>query len=127
MKKIRLAAGLALLLALLPSSLAQTPATNLQLRLEPRPNALDLLVDGDAASGAFFIYQAQNLSSLLNSPTVAVQTNTPPTNGQRFSMPAAGPAPNQAFFTATHWPGRTVEEFGEPEAYPDLPPPAMVL
>ena len=84
------------------------PTTNLQLRLEPRTNAIDLVVDGDAASGAFFIYQANTLEALSASPTVAVQTNTPLTNGLRFSLPAPGASPSQAFFTASHWPGRTV-------------------
>ena len=120
-------AALCLLVASLCGSHAQTPFTNLQLRLEPRTNALDLVVAGDAAAGAFFIYQANTLESLLANPVVAVETNTPLTNGLRFSLPAPGGSPGQAFFTAAHWPGRTVEEFGEPENYPDIPPPAMVL
>ena len=98
-----LAVGLCLLLASLCASHAQT--TNLQLRLEPRTNAIDLVVDGDAAVGAFFIYQADTLEALSASPTVAVQTNTPLTNGLRFALPATGTAPSQAFFTAAHWAG----------------------
>jgi hypothetical protein len=113
-------------LAIQAASHAQ-PATNFQVRLEPRTNALDLVVNGEAASGAFFIYQAHDLQSLLIAPGVAVQTNTPLTNGLRFALPAPGASPSQAFYTAAHWPGRTVEEFGEPEDYPDIPPPAMVL
>ncbi len=101
-----------LLVASLCASHAQT--TNLQLRLEPRTNAIDLVVEGDAASGAFFIYQANTLEALSASPTVAVQTNTPLTNGLRFALPAPGASPSRAFFTAAHWPGRSVEAFGAP-------------
>ena len=75
--------------------------------MEPRTNTIDLVVDGNAASGAFVIYQAHDLPSLLTNPVVSVQTNTALTNGLRFSMPAAGTSPSQAFFNAVHWPGRT--------------------
>ncbi len=88
-------------LALLPLLLAwpgaaQSPSTNLQLRLEPRTNAVDLIVDGIAESGAFFLYQLHDLQSLLDSPTVAVQANTPLTNCLRFSIPTQGALPSPA-------------------------------
>ena len=89
---------------------AQSQTTNLQLRLEPRTNGLDLIVDGVADVGALFIYRASDLQSLSASPAVAVQTNTSITNGLRFSLPPPGAASEQMFFKATHWPSRTVEE-----------------
>ncbi len=116
-----------LFFSLLVSHAQLPPSTNVHLRLEPRTNALDLMVDGSAGSGAFFIYQAHDPQSLRDGPAVAVQTNTPLTNGLRFSIPMPGALPSQMFFTAAHWPGRAVEEFGEPENYPDIPPPEMVL
>src|SRR4051794_3169723 len=109
MKHITCATLFLLLLLGSPGS-AQWPATDLHLRVEPRTGALDLVVDGIADSGAFFIYQACDLPGLLANPTVVVRTNTPLLKGLRFSLPT----PTQAFFTATHSPGRTVEEFGDP-------------
>jgi formylglycine-generating enzyme required for sulfatase activity len=99
-----------LLIGALGVNHAQTPSTDLHLRLERHPDALDLVVDGTGDFGALFIYQAHDLPSLSASPSVAVQTNTPLTNGLRFSIPVPAAAPSQAFFTAAHWPGRTVEE-----------------
>ncbi len=116
-----------LLLGALAASHAQAQSTNLQLRLESRTNGLDLRVNGSADSGAFFLYQAFDLQSLLDSPTVAVQTNTPLTNGLRFSIPKPSALPSQMFFTAAHWPGRTLDDFGDPENYPEDPAPEAVL
>ncbi len=87
---------LVLLIGTLGASSAQAQSTNVHLRLEPRTNALDMVVDGSANSGAFFIYQAYDLQSLFDSPSVAVQTNTPLTNGWRFSIPTPGARPSQA-------------------------------
>ena len=93
------------------ASQAQSQPAGLQLRLERRSNTLELVVNAAADSGAFFVYQADTLQSLAAGPTVAIQTNTPLTNGIRFSLSTPGTAPGQAFFKAVHWPGRSIDEF----------------
>jgi len=72
------------------------PRPTFQLRLESRTNGLGLRVNGSADSGAFFLYQAFDLQSLLASPTVTVPTHTPLTSGLRFSIPTAGALPSPA-------------------------------
>ncbi|HAM73769.1 MAG TPA: hypothetical protein DCM86_19210, partial [Verrucomicrobiales bacterium] len=66
---------------------AQTGETNLQLRLTLGTNALNLTVDGSASAGALFVYRADDPSAVASTGLVVVSTNTPITNGMRFSVP----------------------------------------
>ena len=106
---------------------AQSPSLGPALRLEPRSNAWDLVVDSISSTGALFLHRAADLPSLAANPTLMFQTNTPLTNTLRLSALPAGDTSDQAYFSVAHWPGRTIQEFGLPEDYPDIPPPTMVL
>lgn len=105
----------------------QEESVHLQLRAALRSNSVELIVDGNATNGALFIYRAEDVMALRSSASVVVQTNTSLTNEMRFSIPRVEFPHRQVFFAAEHWPGLTVEGFGDPEIYPDIQPPEMIL
>ena len=97
---------------------AQSPSSGVPLRLESRANAWDLVVDCQSSTGALFLHYAPDLRALSGSPTLMLQTNTPLANGLRLPVLPS----NQAFFSATHWPGRFVDDFVPPgPAEEDVP------
>ena len=103
-----LAAALAALFATATAPIcAQSTNAGLQLRLVPTNDRVDLILDGNTNSGALFIYQASDPRRLAPCPPVVVQTNTPLTNGLRFSLPLS----TRRFFQAAHWPGRPILDF----------------
>jgi hypothetical protein len=123
-----LTASLLLALAGVPfHARAQSPAPVIPLRLEVHTNGLDLVVSSVSSTGALFIQQSADLPTLLAAPAPILQTNTPLTNALRLAQPPGGGSSTQAFFSALFWPGRSVDEFGDPEDYPVEPVPDMVL
>jgi formylglycine-generating enzyme required for sulfatase activity len=100
----------ALLTASIDLSNAQAPLSNIQLRLELHTNTLDLIVDCNSGSGALFVYQSQDLESPRIGTNLILRVNAPTTNGLRHTISSSGEHSSPAFFSATHWPGRTVEE-----------------
>ena len=98
-------AGMIVLSSCLFTVRAQSPP--LQLRLESRTNALELTVSSLSATGALFIYQAADLQTLVDSPSLLFETNTLSTNDLRVPITPPGGLANQAFFSAAQWPGLT--------------------
>lgn len=117
--------------ALLPAMLALNSAPAIgqtaSLRLEPRTNGLDLVVGSLSSTGALFLYTATDLHTLADAPSLVLETNTPMPGGLRLPVLPTGSYSDQAFFSATHWPGRYVEDFGDSEYTPDPVPPEMIL
>ena len=103
---------------------AQSPP---QLRLDRRTNALELTVSSLSSTGALFIYQATNLQTLVDSPSLVFETNNASTNDVAVRVTPAAGFGQQAFFSAAHWPGLSTDAFGDPENYPDEPSPEAVL
>jgi formylglycine-generating enzyme len=108
-------------------SQAQSPASGAQLRLKRLTNTYDLTVSSLSATGALFIFQATNLQSLVDNPSLLLQTNNPSTNDVSMQVTPSGNLASQAFFSAAHWPGFSTHDFGDPADYPYEPPPDAVL
>ena len=102
---------------------AQTPP----LRLEPRTNSYDLVLGSMSSTGVVFLYQAPDLQALADAPSLMLQTNTPLASELRLPVQPASGHSNSAFFAAGYWPGRSVDEFGDPTYAPDPVPPDMIL
>jgi len=131
-KKKRMKLNLSSVLAgmlLLPSCLFTAHAQSFppQLRLDRRANALELTVSSLSATGALFIYQAPDLQTLVDSPSLLFETNIVSTNNVRVPIASPSSPTNSAFFSAANWPGRSTGEFGDPEYAPDTAPPTMIL
>ena len=95
------------------------------LHMVPGSNATFLMAEPLSEPGALFVFQAPDLASLSQSPTIFLQTNTPCS----LCLPTGSPAgtPGASFFFAIHWAGRSVSEFGSPEYAPSPPPPGLIL
>jgi formylglycine-generating enzyme required for sulfatase activity len=102
----------------------------LRLSLQAGTNTPVLLVEGVPGVGALFVYGTTNALSFEENPFfpfLLMQTNTPSTNSLTLPVSPAGALSNQAFFSAVHLPGRSIDEFGDPEYAPDEPSPDMIL
>lgn len=73
MKQTLCISSACLLLALPAAVQAQTPP----LRLVPRTNSYDLVLGSMSSTGAVFLYQAPDLQTLADAPSLLLQTNTP--------------------------------------------------
>jgi len=106
MNRLKLSAFSGLILGFLALGAArgQSPSTNFQLRLFRNTDGLELIVDGNAESGALLIYRAASLAELKSNPLVALQTETLLTNGLRFSLATPDAGISQVFFKAAHFP-----------------------
>ena len=114
---------------LLPSCLftAHSQSFPPQLRLDRRTNALELTVSSLSATGALFIYQAPDLQTLVDSPSLLFETNTVSTNNVRVPIASPGGPANATFFSAANWPGYSTNDFVYPEEYPIEPVPDKIL
>jgi sulfatase modifying factor 1 len=106
---------------------AQSPPPLIPLRLEVRTNGTTLTVGSLSQTGALFLQMAADLQTLLTNPTPLFQTNTPLANDLRLPSPPVNGVSTQAFFSATYYPGQSVDEFGDPESSSPEPVPDMLL
>jgi formylglycine-generating enzyme required for sulfatase activity/murein DD-endopeptidase MepM/ murein hydrolase activator NlpD len=106
-------------------ALASASAAPFGLEISRHPTNVTVSPIPDA--GALFLYQASDLISLREGPSVLFETNTPLADGLSVPLGTALSQTNQAFVFAAHWPGRSVDEFGDPEYMAEEPAPAAVL
>ena len=104
---------------------AESPAQTTPFRLEMRARPGRLIVGPIPEPGALFIFRAADLATLASGPEVFFQTNTP--LASECQVPALPAAPDNGFFFAAHWPGRLVEQFGDPEYARTEPLPGAIL
>jgi formylglycine-generating enzyme required for sulfatase activity len=95
-------------------------AAAVPLRLELTANAPCLVVGPISAPGALFVLAAPDLPSLVATPAMMLQTNTPLTAELRLPVPPAGGFSKQGFFKAAHWAGQA-------PALVDIPPGTFVM
>ena len=91
------------------SALTLPGRADFSLRMESGTGALCVAASPIPESGALFVYGASTMAALQSQPTVLFQTNTP----HNLMLPVS--QSGQGFFFASHWPGRAISEFGDPE------------
>ncbi len=96
---------LALVLLGLDAIAVSAFAAALPLRLEWSPPAARLVVGPIPEPGALFVFAAPDLPSLVATPTMILQTNTPLAGELQLPVAAADGVSNHAFYKAAHWPG----------------------
>jgi formylglycine-generating enzyme required for sulfatase activity len=98
----------------LPLALVVLPATGLaaapQLQIKSDPTGVYLVVAPLTQSGALFVYQATNAVSLVGAPQVLLATNAPADVPLQIHFALKQGSPNQLFFRAAQWPGRTLAD-----------------
>ena len=114
-------------LSVFSSLRAQTPSSGPLLKLERSTNAFDLTVSSLSATGALFIYQASDVQSLKDSPSLLLGTNHLSTNDLRVPIAPSGNLSGHGFFSAIDWPDLTTDDFGDPSNYPPDPSPDKIL
>jgi formylglycine-generating enzyme required for sulfatase activity/murein DD-endopeptidase MepM/ murein hydrolase activator NlpD len=97
------------------------------LWLEPHTNAFDVTVSSITDTGALLIFCGPEVHEGSLYSTVFFQTNTPLLSGLAVPFSPSGSLSSQAFFSAMYSPGSSVDDFGDPENIPDIPPPDMIL
>ena len=85
-------------------------------RIGLNANPSGLVLTPLAEPGAVFVYRASDLTSLADRPEMIFQADAPLTGESWVSLDSATGSANHAFFFAAHWPGRSVDQFGDPES-----------
>ena len=81
-------------------------AATVTFRLELANNTIRLVLDPIVQPGVLFVWATPDLTSLMSTPALLFQTNTPLPGGLRLPVPADGGFVERGYFRAAHWAGQ---------------------